>query len=58
MWILISGDMIVFALMFFVYVFYRAMDLETFLASQSLVGLNQQNYGALNTLFLLTSSQL
>lgn len=52
-WVFIGGDMLVFTLLFAVFLFYRAMDVETFLVSQSQLN---QNYGAINTLFLLTSS--
>src|SRR5690606_18034539 len=46
-------DMMIFALFFGVFVFYRGHDLETYVQSQALLN---QNYGAINTLFLLASS--
>jgi nitric oxide reductase NorE protein len=52
-WIFILGDMLVFALFFAVYVFYRGQDPELYLQSQATLN---SNYGALNTLLLLTSS--
>ena len=52
-WIMIMGDMMVFTMLFSVFLFYRANDLDAFLLSQSYLN---QNYGAINTLFLLTSS--
>ena len=52
-WVFIMGDMMVFALFFFAFVYHRALDVELYNASQ--LALNQ-NYGALNTLLLLTSS--
>lgn len=52
-WIMIMGDMMVFTMLFSVFLFYRANDLDAFLLSQDYLN---QNYGAINTLFLLTSS--
>jgi nitric oxide reductase NorE protein len=52
-WVLILGDMTVFALLFGVYLHYRAEDPALFHASQ--LGLNQ-TYGVINTLLLLSSS--
>ena len=52
-WIFIIGDMLVFALFFLVFVYYRGLDSEMFAQSQATLNLH---YGAINTLFLLTSS--
>ncbi len=52
-WVFILGDMVVFALLFGVFVFYRAADVSLFASAQ--LSLNQ-SLGALNTLLLLTSS--
>jgi nitric oxide reductase NorE protein len=53
MWVLILGDMAVFALLFAVYLYYRAQDPAVFRASQ--LRLNQ-TFGVVNTLLLLSSS--
>ncbi len=52
-WVFIFGDLLVFALLFGVFVFYRALDVETFTVAQATLN---QHYGALNTLLLLASS--
>lgn len=52
-WIFILGDMMVFALLFGVYIHARAEDPELFRASQEHL---RQEFGAINTLLLLTSS--
>lgn len=52
-WVFILGDMVIFSLFFSVFLFYRAADVELFNRSQALLNLN---YGAVNTLILLTSS--
>jgi nitric oxide reductase NorE protein len=52
-WIFIMGDMTVFALLFGVFVYSRADDPQLFNESQKLLN---QDYGAINTLLLLTSS--
>ena len=52
-WIFIFGDMIIFSLFFMVFLYYRNLDTQTFLNSQKLLS---QNFGAVNTIFLLTSS--
>jgi nitric oxide reductase NorE protein len=52
-WILVIGDMFVFGLFFVTFAYYRGLDLELF--QQSQLKLNQ-NWGALNTVLLLTSS--
>lgn len=52
-WVFILGDMLVFALFFIVFTYYRGINTELYLQSQA--SLNQ-NYGALNTLLLLLSS--
>jgi len=52
-WVFILGDMMIFGLFFIVFVYYRGLDLELYLQSQATLN---QNYGAINTLFLLASS--
>ena len=52
-WIFIIGDMMVFGLFFMVFLYYRNMDIASFNAAQELLN---QNLGAINTIFLLTSS--
>lgn len=52
-WVFILGDMMVFALFFCVYLFYRSEDPQTYLAGQAKLN---QTFGMLNTLLLLTSS--
>lgn len=52
-WVFIIGDLLIFALFFSVFVFYRDQQVELFTASQATLN---ANYGALNTLLLLTSS--
>ncbi len=52
-WMFIFGDMLVFSLFFVTYAFYRAQDVDLFVASQA--HLNQR-FGVLNTFFMLTSS--
>jgi len=52
-WVFILGDLMIFSCFFIVYTWYRSLDPELFLSSQ--LHLNQ-NYGAINTLFLLASS--
>ncbi|OUS16556.1 hypothetical protein A9Q88_06675 [Gammaproteobacteria bacterium 50_400_T64] len=52
-WVFILGDMVIFGLFFIVFVYYRGLDLELYLQSQATLN---QNYGAINTLFLLASS--
>ena len=52
-WVFILGDMMVFALFFVTFIYYRAQDVELFVASQAML---DQNRGALNTLLLLASS--
>lgn len=54
-WVLILGDMVVFAIFFATYLVYRAADTAQFAASQAQLN---QTYGAVNTLLLLTSSLL
>jgi nitric oxide reductase NorE protein len=53
LWVLILGDMAVFALLFAVYLYYRAQDPALFQASQLRIN---QTFGVLNTLLLLSSS--
>lgn len=52
-WIFILGDMTVFGLFFATFMFYRGRDPELFANSQILLN---QNWGAINTLLLLSSS--
>lgn len=52
-WIFIFGDMLIFSLFFVVFLYYRGLDLELFTRSQALLN---ENYGAINTILLLTSS--
>jgi len=54
-WVFIFGDMMVFAVLFATYLYYRAENVELFNASQ---GALNQTYGAVNTLLLLVSSML
>ncbi len=52
-WVFILGDMVIFGLFFIVFVYYRGLNPELYLQSQATLN---QNYGAINTLFLLASS--
>jgi nitric oxide reductase NorE protein len=52
-WILIFGDMTVFAFIFVVYTYDRSQNAALFNASQQALN---QNFGAINTLVLLSSS--
>jgi len=52
-WVLILGDMTVFALFFGVFMHYRGHEAALFRHSQATLN---QSYGAINTLLLLTSS--
>lgn len=52
-WVFVFGDMLLFGLLFVVFAYYRGLDIELF--QQSQLHLNQ-NWGALNTVLLLTSS--
>ncbi|MDI9947717.1 cytochrome c oxidase subunit 3 [Rhodococcus sp. IEGM 1305] len=54
-WVFIFGDMVIFAVLFATFFYYRAKKPEIF--DQSQVALNQ-NYGAANTVVLLVSSLL
>jgi nitric oxide reductase NorE protein len=54
-WVFIFGDMVVFAILFATYLYYRAEDPELFGASQQALN---PSYGAVNTLLLLVSSLL
>ena len=54
-WVLLIGDMAVFAMLFAVYLSRRAQDRALFASSQSTLN---RDFGALNTLVLLTSSLL
>ncbi len=52
-WVFILGDMLIFGLFFIVFVYYRGLNVELYAQSQATLN---QNYGAINTLFLLASS--
>jgi nitric oxide reductase NorE protein len=52
-WVFILGDLVVFAVFFLTYLYYRGQDKTTFIAAQ---GALKQSYGVINTLLLLTSS--
>lgn len=52
-WVFIMGDMLIFALFFAVFAFYRGEQAEVFDVSQATLNVN---FGAFNTLLLLTSS--
>jgi nitric oxide reductase NorE protein len=54
-WIFVLGDMIVFGLFFVTYLVYRAREVDLFNRSQARLNVN---FGAANTLLLLTSSWL
>jgi len=55
MWVLLFGDMTVFAVLFIVYLHARGHNRELFAQSQSALN---KNFGAINTLVLLSSSLL
>jgi nitric oxide reductase NorE protein len=52
-WVFIFGDMLVFAIMFATYLYYRGKNVALFNASQQLLN---PEFGLVNTLLLLTSS--
>ncbi|MGH8595933.1 MAG: cytochrome c oxidase subunit 3 [Gammaproteobacteria bacterium] len=52
-WVFIFGDMIVFALFFVTFVYYRAQDAPLYVHAQSTLN---QKYGVLNTVLMLSSS--
>ena len=52
-WLLISGDLILFSLLFAVFLVMRGQQLEVFEQGRALLN---QNWGLLNTLLMLTSS--
>ncbi|WP_354700084.1 Cytochrome c oxidase polypeptide I+III [Paraconexibacter sp. AEG42_29] len=54
-WVLILGDMTIFAVLFVTYLYYRADQADLFTRSQATL---DQTYGAVNTLLLLGSSLL
>jgi nitric oxide reductase NorE protein len=54
-WFFVFGDLTVFGLLFATFLFYRAQDVDLYRASQQTLS---PNFGALNTLLLLTSSWL
>lgn len=53
MWVMVLGDMVVFAGYFVIFMIYRAMTPEAFLAGQQHLSID---LGAVNTIILLTSS--
>lgn len=53
MWVMVLGDLIIFAGYFVIFMIYRAMNPEEFLAAQQHLAIN---IGVLNTVILLTSS--
>lgn len=55
LWVLLFGDLLVFAVFFGAFVFYRSQEPELFQKSQETL---IQEYGAVNTLLLLVSSLL
>lgn len=54
-WMFVAGDMVMFSLLFFIFLHYRAADPVLFAESQALLN---QGLGLLNTLLMLTSSWL
>ena len=52
-WVFVLGDMFIFGLFFVTFAYYRGLDIELFQQSQLKL---TQNWGALNTVLLLTSS--
>lgn len=54
-WVFIFGDMLVFAIFFGTFLYYRNLDLDVFEVSR---GALNENFGLANTLILLTSSWL
>jgi nitric oxide reductase NorE protein len=53
MWFFVIGDLLIFAVYFIAYMYYRGQDQDLFLQSQARLNLN---VGAINTVVLLTSS--
>ena len=52
-WVFVLGDMFIFGLFFVTFAYYRNLDVALFQQSQAKLN---QNWGALNTVLLLTSS--
>ncbi len=52
-WVFILGDMLIFASLFIVFVYYRGQDVALYADAQRTLN---QHYGALNTFLMLTSS--
>src|SRR5665213_2450892 len=52
-WVMVLGDLIIFGAYFFIFMIYRAMKPQEFLASQQYLNIT---IGVLNTLVLLASS--
>lgn len=55
MWVMVLGDMVIFAGYFIVFMIYRSMNPDEFLAAQEHLNVN---IGVVNTVILLTSSWL
>jgi nitric oxide reductase NorE protein len=55
LWVFIFGDMVVFAILFGTYLYYRAKDVPLFTTSQQVLN---TTFGLINTLLLLFSSLL
>src|SRR6218665_3397326 len=53
LWLLILGDMVIYAIMFLVFAYSYQQQPETFAAGQALLN---NSFGFINTLLLLTSS--
>jgi nitric oxide reductase NorE protein len=52
-WVFILGDMLIFAVFFLVFIYYRSHDVPLFRQSQAALN---QGYGAFNTFLMLSSS--
>ncbi len=52
-WVFVLGDMLIFASLFIVFVYYRGQDVALYAEAQRTLN---QHYGALNTFLMLTSS--
>lgn len=52
-WVFVFGDMLVFALLFFTYLYYRSLDLSLYVVSQAKLN---AGLGLVNTITLLASS--
>lgn len=52
-WVLISGDIVIFSMLFIAFAHYRGQSMEVFQHSQAFLN---QTFGLLNTILMLTSS--